>query len=70
MFGLLEFLLLFCNVDYCIKLSDKKMMPQIGNNRDLAYLFISLWTFMKGVLFTSLLFCTLHPHPFLNSVII
>lgn len=57
MFGLLEFLLFFCKVDYHIKLSEKNVMQQIGNKRDLAYLFDFMLTLMKRVIFTSL-FCS------------
>lgn len=68
--GLLEFLLFSSKADYPIKLSDKDVMQQTGNSRDLAYLFTSFWTLLKAVLFTSLLLHTSHPHSFLNNVII
>ena len=64
------FLLFFCKVDYSIKLSDKNVMQQIGNSRDLAYLITSFWTLMKRVLFTSLMLCVPHPHSSLNNVVI
>lgn len=71
MFGMVEFLLVFCKVDYHIKLSDKNVMLQpIGNRRDLAYLVdFLLDTHEKSSFRLSLLFC-IHPHPFLNNVII
>ena len=67
--GLLEFLLFFPKVDYPIKLSDKDVMQQTGNSKDLTYLFTSFWTLLKTVLFTSLLY-TSHSLSFLNNVII
>lgn len=68
MFVLLEFLLVFCKVDYYIKLSDKNvMMQRIGNRRDLAYLFNFILDSHEKISFRiSLLFC-IHLPPLLKQ---